>query len=66
MQKVTTYKPRSRSEIIAWLDRARQRNAAGEEKMQRIFKEEEALSQRLRGIVGAPNDFDYKVELAER
>ncbi len=45
MKKETTYKPRSRSEIIAWLDRARQRKAAWEEKMQRIFKEEEQQRQ---------------------
>ena len=41
MQKETTYKPRSRSEIIAWLDRARQRKAAWEEKMQQMFIAEE-------------------------
>ena len=41
MERKHTYKPRTRSEISAWLERARQRKAVWEKKMQEIFASEE-------------------------
>lgn len=41
MERKNTYKPRTRSEISAWLERARQRKAVWEKKMQEIFASEE-------------------------
>lgn len=41
MKEDKTYKPRTRSEIMAWLERARQRKTAWEEKMQQMFIGEE-------------------------
>ena len=45
MKRCDTYKPRTRNEISAWLERARQRKEAWEKKMQEMFAIEEKQKQ---------------------
>lgn len=40
MATTQTFKPRNREEIMAWWQRAKDRKAAWEEKMQKKFEEE--------------------------
>lgn len=45
MEATTTYKRRTREEIMAWLQRARERKDAFQKRANEIFAEEERLRQ---------------------
>lgn len=57
MERKNTYKPRTRSEISAWLERARQRKAVWEKKMQEMFaieeKQKKGFSAGINSLSGA-------------
>ena len=45
MEATTNYKQRTREEVMAWLQRARERKQAFQERANEIFAEEERLRQ---------------------